>query len=172
MNEDLIKSNLVSLIFEFRGYRVMIDSDLSAIYGVTTKALKQQVKRNQNRFPPDFLFELNDEEKNQLVTNCDRLKNLKHSTVNPHAFTEHGVAMLSSVLRSEKAILVNIEIMRAFSKYRALLKENEDLKKEIHVLDQKINRVFKYLLDRIDALRKYPTYEHTRLKAKGKEKAI
>ena len=118
MNDTLIKGDVIRMIFEFRGYRVMIDSDLSAMYGVTTKALKQQVRRNQNRFPPDFLFELNDEERHQPVTNCDRLKNLKHSSVNPLAFTEHGVAMLSSVLRSEKAILVNIEIMRAFSKYR------------------------------------------------------
>ncbi len=152
MNDNLIKQNYLTLIFEFRGLKVMIDSDLSMIYGVTTKALKQQVKRNSNRFPPDFMFELDDDEKEQLVTNCDRLRKLKHSSVNPMVFTEHGVAMLSSVLHSEKAILINIEIMRAFSRYRAFLKENEELNRKIDRLDKKINHLFKFLLDKMDAL--------------------
>ena len=92
------------------------------------------------------------EEKEQLVANCDRLANLKHSSVNPMVFTEQGVAMLSSVLRSEKAIKINIEIMRAFAHYRALLRENDELRSEIKNLDQKLNKAFKYLLDRIDEL--------------------
>jgi len=106
-----------------------------AMYDVPTKALKQQVKRNIERFPDDFMFELTKNEKEELVTNCDRLAMLKHSSVNPLAFTEQGVSMLSSVLRSEKAIKINIEIMRAFARYRALLNENEELKKEIMKLD-------------------------------------
>lgn len=135
----------------------MIDSDLALLYDVPTKALKQQVKRNINRFPVDFMFELSKTEKNELVTNCDRLASLKHSSVNPLAFTEQGVAMLSSVLRSEKAININIEIMRAFARYRALLKENEDLKKEILKLDAKLNQAFKFLLNKIDAMHEKTT---------------
>jgi len=102
-------------IFEVRGLRVMLDFDLAEMYEVKTKVLKQAVKRNINRFPPDFMFELTKQEWNELVTNCDQFpENLKYSYINPTAFTEQGVAMLSSVLRSEKAIEVNVQIIRAF----------------------------------------------------------
>ncbi|MFW6310527.1 MAG: ORF6N domain-containing protein [Prolixibacteraceae bacterium] len=151
MNE-LIKAEYETLIFTFRGRKVMVDSDLAMLYDVPTKALKQQVKRNIDRFPEDFMFELSANEKKELVTNCDRLAALKHSSVLPMVFTEQGVAMLSSVLRSEKAIKINIEIMRAFARYRALLIENEELKKEIRNLDKKLNDAFRYLLEKIDAL--------------------
>jgi len=150
--DSLIKPEYETLIFQFRGFKVMIDADLAILYGVPTKSLKQQVKRNIERFPEDFMFELTKIEKEELVTNCDRLAILKHSSVNPLAFTEQGVSMLSSVLRSEKAIKINIEIMRAFARYRALLRENEELKKEILKLDAKLNQAFKFLLDKLDAL--------------------
>jgi len=102
-------------IFEVRGCRVILDFYLAELYDVKTKALKQAVKRNALRFPNDFMFILTDNEWNELVTNCDQLpKTLKHSSANPMVFTESGVAMLSSVLRSETAIEVNISIMRAF----------------------------------------------------------
>ena len=81
----------------------MLDRDLAYLYGVSTKVLNQAVKRNLERFPDDFMFQLTKEEKDELVTNCDRLKSLKHSSTNPHAFTEQGVSMLSSVLNSNKA---------------------------------------------------------------------
>lgn len=149
---NLIKAEYETLIFQFRGLKVMVDADLALLYGVPTKALKQQVKRNTERFPKDFMFELTSIEKNELVTNCDRLASLKHSSVRPLVFTEQGVAMLSSILRSKKAIQINIEIMRAFAKYRALLKDNEELRKVIAKLDVKLNSSFKYLLDKIDAL--------------------
>ena len=152
MERTLVKADYQSLIFEFRGYKVMVDADLAALYETETKVLKQQVKRNIDRFPDDFMFQLTSKEKEQLVTNCDRLSNLKHSSVNPLVFTEQGVAMLSSVLRSKKAISINIDIMRAFAKYRAMLMEDKDLRSEIRALDDKINNVFKYLLDKIDAL--------------------
>jgi hypothetical protein len=148
----IIKPEYENLIFQFRAYKVMIDADLAMLYDVPTKALKQQVKRNIERFPADFMFELTKNEKDELVTNCDRFALLKHSSVNPLVFTEQGVAMLSSVLRSEKAIKMNIEIMRAFARYRGLIKENEELKEEVMKLDAKLNRAFKFLLDRIDAL--------------------
>jgi hypothetical protein len=102
-------------IYEIRGLRVMLDFDLAEMYEVKTKVLKQAVKRNYSRFPPDFMFELAEGEWLELVTICDQLPaTLKHSSVRPSVFTEQGVAMLSSVLRSEKAIEVNIQIIRAF----------------------------------------------------------
>ncbi len=130
----MIRGSYESLIFEFRGYKVMVDSDLAALYKTETKILKQQVKRNINRFPQDFMFELTKEETNQLVTNCDRLSSIKHSRVYPMVFTEQGVAMLTSVLRSNRAIEMNIEIMRAFARYRAFLVENVDVNKRIERL--------------------------------------
>ena len=93
----------------------MIDRDLAELYGVETKALNQAVKRNIARFPEDFMFQLTKEEKTEEVTNCDHLVSLKYSYRLPYAFTENGVAMLSSVLNSEKAIQVNIQIMRALN---------------------------------------------------------
>ena len=102
-------------IFEIRGQRVMLDYNLAELYEVETRALKQAVKRNIKRFPPDFMFELTKSEWQELITICDNLpQNLKFSPALPFAFTEQGVAMLSSVLRSPKAIEVNISIMRAF----------------------------------------------------------
>jgi hypothetical protein len=102
--QNIIKPEYETLIFLFRGFKVMIDTDLASLYGVSTKALKQQVKRNIDRFPEDFMFELAKYEKDELVAICDRLSTLKHSSINPMAFTEQGVAMLSSVLHSDKAI--------------------------------------------------------------------
>lgn len=102
-------------IYEIRGLNVMLDFDLAEMYNVQTKRLKEQVRRNIERFPSDFMFELTKTEWIELVANCDQLpENLKHSTVTPFAFTQEGVAMLSGVLRSPTAIEVNISIMRAF----------------------------------------------------------
>ena len=150
--DTIIPAEYETLIFQFRGFKVMIDTDLAMLYDVPTKRLKEQVKRNIQRVPEDFMFELTKNEKDELVAICDRLGMLKHSSVNPLAFTEQGVSMLSSVLHSEKAIKINIEIMRAFARYRALLRENEELKREILKLDSKLNQAFKFLLDKIDAL--------------------
>lgn len=98
-------------IFLIRGQRVMIDRDIADLYQVETKQLNRQVKRNYERFPAEFMFQFTGREKEQLVTNWHRFKSLKHSTTRPYAFTEHGVAMLSSVLNSERAIQVKIQIM-------------------------------------------------------------
>lgn len=102
-------------IYQIRGLNVMLDFDLAEMYGVQTKRLKEQVRRNIERFPPDFMFELTKNEWNELVANCDQLpETMKHSAVTPFAFTQEGVAMLSGVLRSPTAVQVNISIMRAF----------------------------------------------------------
>ena len=152
MKQELIKTDYEILIFTFRGKKVMVDSDLALLYDVPTKALKQQVKRNPARFPEDFMFELSRNEKNELVTKCDRLSFMKHSSVNPLVFTEQGVAMLSSVLHSEKAVRINIEIMRAFAKYRAFLQDNQELRNELNALDEKFTHAFNLLLKRLDEL--------------------
>ena len=94
MKGYLIKADYQPLIFTFRGYKVMVDADLAALYGTETKVLKQQVKRNIGRFPEDFMFELTHEEKLELVTICDRLQRVKHSSANPLFFTEQGVEMI------------------------------------------------------------------------------
>lgn len=105
----------------------MLDSDLATLYGTETKRLKEQVRRNIGRFPEDFMFELTKEEKQQLIESIPRLEGLKFSPVSPMAFTEHGVLMLSSVLGSEIAIAVNIQVMRVFSSMRAMLATHSDL---------------------------------------------
>jgi hypothetical protein len=147
-----INSKPDSLIFLIRGLNVMLDWDLAELYETDTKKLKQQVRRNIDRFPEDFMFELSDFEKSQLLLKDPRLSNLKHSYAPIMAFTEQGVAMLSSVLNSKKAIHANIEIMRAFVAYRAKMISNNDLRKEIIRLDKKINSSFSFLLRKIDAL--------------------
>ncbi|MDP2749873.1 MAG: ORF6N domain-containing protein [Nanoarchaeota archaeon] len=125
-------------IFFIRNQRVILDTDLAALYGVQTKVLNQAVKRNERRFPSDFVFFLTKEEKDELVTNCDRLKRMRHSSALPRAFTEQGVAMLSSVLNSERAVDVNIEIMRAFIRLRALLSTYKGLAGKLSELERRL----------------------------------
>lgn len=152
MKDMLTIADFTSWIFEFRGKKVMLDTDLAALYDTETKRLKQQVKRNIDRFPDDFMFVLTKEERSQLLANNSRLIKLKFSSAMPMVFTEQGVSILSSVLSSDKAIQVNIGIMRTFAHYRNLLLENSELKKDIFALDKKLNESFKYLLERLDQL--------------------
>ena len=105
----------------------MIDRDLTELYGVETRVLNQAVKRNMERFPERFRFQLTKEEMNELVANCDRFNSLKHSTVRSYAFTEQGVAMLSTVLRSETAIRVSMRIMDAFVAMRRFMVTNAEV---------------------------------------------
>lgn len=116
----------------------MIDRDLAELYAVSTKRLNEQVKRNKKRFPEDFMFRLTQIEAKELVAICDRFKILKHSTSKPYAFTEQGVAMLSSVLNSERAVLVNVAIMRAFVKLRETLSLHKELAGKLKELEQKV----------------------------------
>lgn len=149
---ELIKANYQSLIFQFRVNKVMLDADLASLYQIETKQLKRQVRRNAERFPEDFMFVLSKDEYTSLRSQFGTLKRGEHSKFLPMVFTEHGVAMLSSVINSPKAIKINIEIMRAFAQYRQILIENDSLKKEIKDLDDKLNKAFKYLLDRMDEM--------------------
>ena len=153
MDKQPVKSKLNSFIFQIRGHNVMLDSDLAKLYDTETKKLKQQVRRNIDRFPEDFMFEISESEKRLLLIQEPRLANLKFSYVPIMVFSELGVAMLSSVLNSKRAIYANIEIMRAFVSYRAMIIENKELRNEIIRLDKKINISFKFLLKKIDELK-------------------
>lgn len=127
-------------IFEIRGQKVMLDTDLAELYDVTTKALNQAVKRNRKRFPKDFMFQLTRQERDELVTKCYRLIKLKHSSAMPYAFTESGVAMLSSVLNSERAVSVNIRIIRAFIRVRKMIGQHEALRLTIEGLEKRTDK--------------------------------
>jgi len=143
-------------ILMIRGHRVMLDRDLAALYEVSTKALNQAVKRNLESFPEDFMFTLNLTEKAGVVTICDHLKAIKYSPQLPYAFTEQGVAMLSSVLKSKRARQVNIQIMRAFVKLRELLSTHKDLARKLETLEKKYDAQFKSVFDAIRALMTVP----------------
>lgn len=130
-------------IFEIRGCRVMLDFHLAELYQVETRALKQAVKRNLSRFPSDFAFQLTKDEWQELITNCDKFpENIRHTPTSPLAFLEQGVAMLSSVLRSQTAIDVNISIMRAFVLMRQMSIGYEELLKRIEELEQSTDAQF------------------------------
>lgn len=152
MNQLIKSSEFETFIFEFRGHKVMIDKDIATLYKTETKKLKQAINRNKDRFPEDFMFQLNREEKSFLINNVKRLNDLKFSKIEPYAFTEQGVAMLSSILNSKEAIRINMEIMRSFVQYRYLISNNKELQSNIKALDKKIDDVFKYLIKRIDDL--------------------
>lgn len=116
---------IASRILVLRGKKVILDTDLAELYGVATKRLNEQVKRNKARFPSDFLFQLNLEEKNDVVAICDHLEKLKYSKSLPYAYTEHGAIMAASVLNTEKAVKVSIYVVRAFIKLRGILVESK-----------------------------------------------
>lgn len=126
-----------NLIYTMRGTQIMIDRDLSELYQVPTKRLNEQVKRNIDRFPAQFRFQLSNIEKDELVANCDRFQNLKHSSVNPYAFTEQGVAMLSSVLRSKTAVKVSIQIIDAFVGMRKFISQNAGIFQRLDKVEYK-----------------------------------
>ncbi len=129
---------IAAKIFEIRGKKVMLDRDLAQLYGVATKTLNQAVKRNIHRFPDDFMFKLTNGERNKVVTICDHLKALRFSYQLPYAFTEQGVAMLSSVLNSERAIKVNIQIMRAFVKLRYVFFSHKAIEWKLRELEKRL----------------------------------
>jgi len=146
------QKHIESQIFTIRGLQVMIDRDLAEMYQVETKVLNQAVKRNLERFPIQFRFQLTENEKTELVTICDRFDSLKHSTSNPNVFTEQGVAMLSAVLRSKIAVQISIQIINAFVEMRkfianhyGLLHRMEGIERKQIETDQKFEQVFKAL---------------------------
>ncbi len=153
---------LKDLIHVIRGHRVMLDEDLAKLYGVSTKQLNQQVRRNMNRFPSDFMFQLSDTEedilKSQFVTSSCPSKISRHGgrRKSTRAFTEQGVAMLSTVLRSERAIQINIMIMRLFVWMRGAMAGQSGLIERIDVLEQKCDDQFRLVFEAIQALMEPP----------------
>jgi len=133
---DLIEQRILFL----RGQRVMFDRDLAELYCVETKYLNRQVRRNKERFPREFMFQLTKKERDELVTNWHRFASLKHSSVLPYAFTEHGVAMLSSVLHGKRAIQINILIIKVFVKLRKILAKHKELSLRLKELEMRIDR--------------------------------
>ncbi len=149
-------------ILLIRGHKVMLDSDLAELYEVETRVLNQAVKRNIERFPADFMFSLTREEIrriSQFVTSSPRYQNLKYFK-NVTVFTEHGVAMLSSVLNSPRAIQVNIQIMRTFAKLREIISANRDLSRRLDELEKKYDAQFKVVFDAIRELMKPQVKQH------------
>jgi hypothetical protein len=142
MIEKLVPHKAIeNWILEIRGQKVIIDRDLALLYDVPTKYLNQQVHRNMLRFPQEYMFQLTEKEKSELVAICNRFNLLKHSTALPYAFTEHGVSMLASVLNSERAIKMSIFIINTFVRLRQVLSDNKDLAKKFDLLEK---RVFKH----------------------------
>jgi hypothetical protein len=151
--EIILVGRIAQRIFYLRGQRVMLSQDLAALYGVAVKALNQAVKRNASRFPSDFVFQLTSEEfenlKSQIVTSS--WGGLRRAL--PYAFTEQGVAMLSSVLNSDRAVKVNIAIMRAFVKLREMLETNRKLARKFSELEQRVGKHDEEIAAILEAIR-------------------
>ena len=143
-------------ILSIRGEKVMLDSDLAELYGVSTGALNQAVKRNFGRFPPDFMFQLTATEKTEVVTNCDHLIQLRYSPHLPYAFTEHGALMLANVLNSERAAQTSVMVVRAFVRLRQMLASNAELARKLAALENKYDAQFKVVFDAIRQLMSPP----------------
>ena len=160
-------------IFLFRGQRVMLDTDLAELYRVTTKRLNEQVRRNIKRFPSDFMFQLTKEEDESLRSQIATLKGGRgqHRKYLPYVFTEQGVAMLSSVLNSERAVQVNIEIMRAFVRLRELMSTHKDLARKLETLEKKYDAQFKVVFDAIRQLMTQPEPKKLKIGFLVKERA-
>lgn len=137
MPTPIAVKHLEQRILFIRNQRVMIDADLAELYGVSTKALNQAVKRNQRRFPEDFMFQLLPQEKQEVVTNCDHLHRLKFSRTLPYAFTEHGAIQAANVLASPQAEEVGVYVVRAFVRLREVLASNRELTAKLDALEQK-----------------------------------
>ena len=146
-------SRIARRIVFVRGHKVMLDRDLAALYGVSTKGLNQQIRRNSDRFPSDFMFQLTPEEadslRSQFVTSNRGRGGRRYF---PYAFTEQGVAMLSGVLKSRRAILVNVEIMRTFVRLRQILASHANLARKLEELEKKYDSQFRVVFDAIREL--------------------
>ncbi len=159
-------------IFIIRGKRVMLDKDLAMLYGVSTGNLNKAVKRNINRFPEDFIFHLTGEEYNSLRFQIGILKRGQHSKYSPYAFTENGVAMLSSVLNSEKAIAVNIQIMQTFTNLREMLATHKELKQKIEEMEKKYDAQFKIVFDAIRQIMAPPEKKEKKIGFRVRERIL
>ena len=156
--KPVIVKNIEQRISLIRGCRIMIDSDLAVLYCVPTKRLNEQVKRNRERFPEDFMFQLTREEKAQVVANCDHLRKLRFSPVLPYAFTEYGALMAANILNSHSAIHASIAVVRAFARLREMLSAHKELALRLDTLEKRYDAQFKVVFDAIRELME-PTKE-------------
>ena len=140
-------------ILLIRGRKVILDADLAKLYGVATKRLNEQVKRNRDRFPEDFMFQLTAEEKSEVVANCDHLSALKFSPSLPYSFTEHGAIMAASVLNSPRAVEVSVYVVRAFVRLREMLATHRDLARKLAAFERKLASHDRQILSLIEAVR-------------------
>ncbi len=175
----IITERIEQKIFLIRDKKVMLDSDLAELYKVETKQLKRAVRRHLSRFPDDFMFTLSSREFRLLRCQNGTLKKGAHSKYLPYVFTEQGVAMLSSILNSERAIEVNIQIMRTFTKLRELMIAHKDLNDRINALEGKYDRQFKVVFDTIrkflmppPATKKLPIGFHVRYNEEGSKQRV
>ncbi len=152
MTSLVAAERIANRILLLRGCKVILDNDLADLYEVEVKQLKRQVRRNIDRFPADFMFELSRQEYESLRRHFGTLKRGEHSKYLPYAFTEQGVAMLSSVLKSKRAAQVNIEIMRTFVRLRAMIASHKDLERKLEALEKKYDAQFKVVFDAIRQL--------------------
>lgn len=153
--ENLTLTEIERMIYVIRNQKVMLDSDLAELYGIEVRALNQAVKRNLSRFPTDFMFQISSEERELLSSQFTSFKKSTSSKKYlPYVFTENGVAMLSSILNSEKAVQVNIAIMRIFTKLRSFLLLEESLNQRVNQLEFETTQVFRVVFERLDNLEK------------------
>lgn len=155
------------MILLIRGQKVMLDADLADLYGVKTKRLNEQVKRNAERFPPDFMFQLTAEEKAEVVANCDHLRGLRFSPVRPHAFTEHGALMLASVLNSPRAIDTSVFVTRAFVRLRQIIVTHRELARKVQELERRSRGHDEQIRSLVSAIRRLMTPEEQKIKRIG-----
>ena len=150
-----------------RGQRVILDADLALLYGVTTKRLNEQVKRNRARFPSDFLFKLSQKEKAEVVAICDHLERIKFSPVLPFAFTEHGAIMVASILNTRRAMEVSVYVVRAFVRLRGIMMSNKELAGKLVELEQRISGHDRHIQDLFKAIRALMMPERKRTRKIG-----
>jgi hypothetical protein len=178
-DQILASERIESSILLIRGQKVILDTDLAVMYGVTVGRLNEAVKRNRDRFPDDFMFQLSSDEFNSLSSNRNLKSQVARSSSDwggrrhpPYAFTEQGVAMLSSVLRSKRAVQVNIEIMRAFVRLRQMLASNAELARQLAALEKKYDTQFKVIFDAIRQLMAPPRPNKRKIGFLVEEKAV
>ncbi len=162
---ELIRVGIIEQrILFIRGEKVIIDSDLAELYGVPTKRLNEQVKRNRERFPHDFMFQLRPEEKELLVASCGHLEGLKYSKSLPYVFTEHGSIMAASVLNSARAVEVSVFIVRAFVKLRRVIAEHKELSRRIYKMEKTLADHDEQILSMVNLMKQLMKPGHARKK--------
>jgi len=172
MSELIAIEAVANKIFFIRGVKVIMDKDLANMYGVETRVLNQAVKRHEKRFPEDFMFQLSKSEYDFLISQSVTSKKSGRGGVRkmPYAFTEQGVAMLSGILNSDRAIAVNIQIMRTFTKLRHMISDNEDLKRELAELSKQTDERFQIVFETLDQLLTVDVKEKKKIGFMVKEK--